>query len=128
MTVRRVGVGPGIDGASRGGRDALLPPPGAQEQNGRYDGDHEDEAGHGDPDGEISRGYAQLILLVLIQGLTVKETSVPIVRRVRHVEAAKDFDGGVLSKERVVDAVLGNGTARLGLTLLPAEVVAFGVA
>ena len=63
----------------------------------------------------------------LIQRLSIKESRIPIICGVGYVETAKYFDGGVLSKERIVDTVLGNWTA-IGLSPLPSKVVAIAVA
>lgn len=65
VTVGRIGVRSGIDWASGGRRDALVSSSGAQEENSGDDGDHENEAGHSDADGEISWGYAQLVVFIL---------------------------------------------------------------
>lgn len=73
VTVGRVGVGSRVDGASGGGRDALVAPSGAQEQDGGDDGDHQDEAGDCDADGEVARGNAQLVVSIL---LTKKQSRV----------------------------------------------------
>ena len=65
MTVGGVGVRAAVDGAARGGGDALAPAPRAQEQDGQNDGDHQNQAGHGDADGEVARRNAQLVLVLL---------------------------------------------------------------
>ena len=67
MTVGRVGVRAGVDGASGGRRDALLSPSGAQEQDGSHDGDHQTEASHCDTNGKVTRRDAQLVFFILFK-------------------------------------------------------------
>ena len=75
MTVGRVGVRSTVNGAAGGGRDSLVPATGAQEQNGGDDGDHQNEAGHGYSDGEISRRYAQLVVPLLYDNINKNHLS-----------------------------------------------------
>lgn len=149
MTVGRIGVGTGVDGAAGGGGDTLVSPSSTQEQDGRDDGDHQNETGYGYANRKVSRRDAQLVIFILfsikfkelitkffdnridwnhfIEGLSVKEPRVSVVRRVRDVKTAKDFDRGVLRKERIVDAILGGRPTQIRLTLPPPQIVALAV-
>lgn len=130
MTVGRVGVGAAAVERTARRRCHSLPvtSPGAQEEDGRDDGDHQDQSCHGYANGEIAGRYAQLILVHrLFDGIAGEEAGVPVVGGVADVEAAEDFDGGVLSKDRVVDAVLGPRLLRAATPTTP-QVIALLIA
>ena len=101
--VGRVGVWPGVDGGPGGGQ--VLPPPalGEQAQDGQDDHQDEDEAGHGDGDGEVALREADLRGVVhardLLLGRVVGEAAAVEVEvgGLLHVEAGVDLDGDVLA-------------------------------
>jgi len=65
----------------------------------------------------------------LIDWIAGEETRVSVVSGVGDVEAAEDFDGGVLSKYRIVDSILGPRLSKvLGATLATPQVVALLIA
>ena len=129
VTVGRIGIRTGIDGASGRGWDALVTPSGAQEQNGRNNGNHQDQSCHSNSNSEISGWNTKLIVLVLngikyfknddivielnshylIKGFAIEQPRVPVICRVSYVKATKDFNGGVLCEKWVIDSVLGFG-------------------
>ena len=69
VTVGRVGVGAAAVERTARRRCHSLPvtSPGAQEEDGRDDGDHQDQSCHGYANGEIAGRYAQLILVHRLQ-------------------------------------------------------------
>ena len=67
------------------------------------------------------------LLWYLFDGIAGEEAGVPVVGGVADVEAAEDFDGGVLSKDRVVDAVLGPRLLRAATPTTP-QVIALLIA
>lgn len=61
MTVGGVRVRATVDGAARVRRGLLAPPAGQQAQQGRYDGQHEDQASNADADSEAALRYAYAV-------------------------------------------------------------------
>ena len=122
MTVGRVGVRAGVDGASGGRRDALLSPSGAQEQDGSHDGDHQNEASHCDTNGKVTRRDAQLVFFILFKtnkrisspsitivrtenlylfnDFAIKEARISAIGGIGYVETAENLDSGRIPCER----------------------------
>ena len=74
-------------------------------------------------------GVGTSAIKYLIDGIAGEEAGVPVVGGVGHVETAEDFDGGVLSKYGIVDAVLGTRLSEILRTALAtSQVVALLIA
>lgn len=71
MRVSRVGVGPAVDGATRVADRLGASPSGQNDQDGCYHGEHEDESGDANGNGEIALRNTDGILGILEQRLFI---------------------------------------------------------
>lgn len=153
MTVGRIGVRTGVDGASGGRRDALMSPSGAQEQDGSDDCDHQNEASHGDTDGKVTRRYAKLVLFVLrrqnqktnashqsfgcistgktylFNDFAIKEACISAIGGVGYVKTTENLDSGRIPGEgRMIDSEICPWAVFIRLPLLSSKIIALVVA
>lgn len=129
MTVGRIGVRTGVDGASGGRRDALMSPSGAQEQDSSDDCDHQNEASHGDTDGKVTRRYAKLVLFVLFNDFAIKEACISAIRGVGYVKTTENLDSGRIPGERrMIDSEICPWAVFIRLPLLSSKIITLVVA
>jgi len=107
VAVSGVGVGSTVDRGTCGA-EVLPSPLGEEDEDGHDDGNHEDEAGNGDPDGEVALRDAELVgVLALAHKRLVQIFEFFIVEVVRlvHVQSRVHLNGFVPVDE-IVEAVL----------------------